>query len=72
MDSENECEDDNLHTHFHVGDDLPPQIVLENGLLGSSFLIRTFYTSFVEWCFVEFYYICILVCLFIYFVFFVL
>jgi hypothetical protein len=64
MDSENECEDDNLCTHFHVGDD--PQIVLENGLLGSSSLIHTFYASFVEWCFVEFYYICILVCLFIY------
>jgi hypothetical protein len=66
MDLKNECEDDNLHTHFHVGDDLPPQIVLENGLLGSSSLIRTFYASFVEWCFVEFYYICILVSLFIY------
>jgi hypothetical protein len=56
MDSEKECKD---------GNDLPSQIVLENGLLGSSSLIRTFYASFVEYCIVEFHYICILVCLFI-------
>ncbi|XP_059460161.1 protein FAR-RED IMPAIRED RESPONSE 1-like [Corylus avellana] len=31
IDSENECEDENLRTHFPVGDDLPPQIVIENG-----------------------------------------
>ncbi|XP_059431564.1 protein FAR-RED ELONGATED HYPOCOTYL 3-like [Corylus avellana] len=30
MDSENECEDDNLRTHIRVGDDLPSEIVLEN------------------------------------------
>jgi hypothetical protein len=57
MDSEKECEDDN---------DLPSQIVLENGLLGSSSLICTLYTSFVQCCIVEFYYIHILVCLFIF------
>jgi hypothetical protein len=57
MDSEKECKDDN---------DLPSQIVLEIGLLGSYSFICTLYASFVQCCFVEFYYIRILVCLFIF------
>jgi hypothetical protein len=44
MDLGNECEDDNLLTHIPVDDDPPPEVVPQNGLLGSSSLISRCYT----------------------------
>jgi len=39
MDLENEYDDDNLLPHITVDDDPRPQVVPQNGLLGSSSLI---------------------------------
>ncbi len=53
MDLENEYDDDNLLPHITVDDDPRPQVVPQNGLLGSSSLISA---TFVECCFAKFYY----------------
>ncbi len=65
MDLENEYDDDNLLPHITVDDDPRPQVVPQNGLLGSSSLISA---TFVECCFAKFYYSQLLnnVCFFCY------